>query len=120
MFVRLAPRSALAAIAPFVLLLAACGGQTQSAPSDPPPPTPTSGFVPPPTGACASDADCRMQDAPACGCVPALASSPAIPSPTPCFAPPCLNREPFCDAATHSCALRTAAPPADPGAVPES
>ncbi|MFO0681060.1 MAG: hypothetical protein U0234_03365 [Sandaracinus sp.] len=106
------------------LWLAACGHPAatpshEPPPSLPPPAVPSPPFTAPPTGPCATDAECRAQDAPACGCIPALASAPAVPTYVPCFAPPCWNHEAYCDVATHTCALRTAAPPPT-GAAPAS
>lgn len=97
-----------------VLAWLGCSGAAPPTPAPEPPPPASAPPAQPATSPCATDADCRLFDGPACSCHVALTSETVTPSQTPCFAPPCMNREAFCDAATHACAIREAAPPPPP------
>lgn len=101
-------------LAPFAFsLLAACGTPPPSAPPSSAPSPP-----PPASAPCATDADCRLYDGPACSCWVALTSASVTPSMTPCFAPPCMNREAYCDVARSTCAIRAATVPPPPSSAP--
>jgi hypothetical protein len=95
------------------LVLTACSSGVAPAPTPTPTPVAT-----PPSAPCATHADCRLYDGPACSCHVALTTASVPPSMTPCFAPPCMEREAYCDDATHQCAIRALAPP--PSSVPPS
>ncbi len=65
----------------------------------------------PATSPCALDTDCQTYAGPSCSCRVALTSATITPDQTPCFVAPCMNREAYCDAATHVCMVRQATPP---------
>jgi hypothetical protein len=90
-----------------LLLLTACSSGAAPAPTPPPAPPPAL----PASQPCAADADCRLFDYTGCSCGVALVTETVPPNMTPCFAPPCMDREAFCDVSAHRCAIRPTTPP---------
>lgn len=109
----------LRALTATLAFAAACSGTPP--PASEPPPAPPSTIAPvaePATSPCAVDTDCQMYSGPACSCRVALTSATVTPDPTPCFVAPCMNREAYCDAATHACMVRRATPPPTTSVAP--